>query len=79
MIEPQRYPCFTCGGSFCFGPHIYEGHHIDAYKINVYSVCWNGNWDGWVPRYERKILAHLAENGLPVPARNAAGYLPRSP
>jgi hypothetical protein len=55
MIEPQRYPSFTCGSSFRFGPHIYEGHHIDAYKINVCSVCWNGNWDGWVPHYERRF------------------------
>ena len=77
--EPIHYPCFTCGGTFRFGPHVYDGHHIAAYKFNVCSGCWSGNWDGWAPHYERKILIHLAENGLPVPARNAAGYLPRDP
>jgi hypothetical protein len=77
--EPIHYPCFTCGGTFRFGPHVYDGHHIAAYKFNVCSGCWSGNWDGWAPHYERKILIHLAENGLPIPARNAAGYLPRDP
>lgn len=71
------YPCFTCGMSFQFGPHRYAGRHIRAYRINVCQPCYSGNWDGWSPAYEAKLLAHLAEKGLPVPPRNGEGYLPR--
>jgi hypothetical protein len=71
------YPCFMCGHSFQFGPHRYDGHHIARYKISVCSGCWAGNWDGWAPHYEAKLLAHLEEQGLPIPDRNAKGWLPR--
>lgn len=77
--NPITYPCFTCGGEFRFGPHVYDGHHIGAYQINVCRPCWGGNWDGWTPRHESKLLARLRELSLPIPTRNAAGYLPRDP
>lgn len=77
--ESIKYPCFTCGGTFRFGPHVYDGHHVSAYRINVCSGCWGGNWDGWAPHYEPRLLAHLVAEGLAVPERNASGYLPRNP
>ncbi len=71
------YSCFACGSTFQFGPHIYDGKHIRKYEITVCSGCYEGNWDGWAPHYEEKILKHLNEKELPVPNRNEAGYLPR--
>lgn len=75
----MMYRCFTCGGEFQFGPHIYNGKHIAAYNLTVCLSCYDGNWDGWAPHCEAKILAHLKDNDLKAPARNEGGYLPRHP
>lgn len=78
--EPKfMYRCFTCGGEFQFGPHVYDGRHIAAYDMTFCMGCYGGNWDGWAPRYEPRILAHLKDKGLEAPARNEGGYLPRHP
>lgn len=69
--------CFACGGEFQFGPHIYAGKHIPAYKVTVCTTCYSANWDGWAPVYEPEILKHLKAEGIVVPLRNAGGWLPR--
>jgi len=46
--------------------------------IMVCDACWQGNWDGWNPRFEEKLLSILKKNGLPVPERNEKGLLPRN-
>ena len=75
-MQPIMMRCFTCGGEFPFGPHRYDGKHIPAYQFTVCSGCYSANWDGWGPMFEEKILKHLEENGLPVPARRG-DWLPR--
>lgn len=78
MTEPKfMCRCDTCGGQFQFGPHIYDGKHIDAYGITVCMGCYRGNWDGWAPHYEPVITRNLKEHGLPLPKRNEKGWLPR--
>lgn len=42
------------------------------------DFCWDGNWDGWAPHYENILLEHLKRKGLPIPKRNAKGWLPRN-
>ena len=78
MAEPKvLYTCDACGSQYQFGPHIYDGKHIDAYGINVCSGCYQGNWDGWAPHFEEAVTRHLRAKGLPIPPRNAKGWLPR--
>ena len=59
------------------GRHKYDGKQIPRYSLDVCSTCYEGNWDGWTPHYESKILLHLKEKGLPMPERNDNGLLPR--
>ena len=76
-LKPMMYQCFCCESGFQFGPHTYNGKHVAAYEMTVCLSCYEGNWDGWGPAVEAKIIASLKSQGLPVPARNAAGWLPR--
>lgn len=72
------FTCDVCGSSYQHGPHRYEGHRINLYGgIFACDTCWNGNYDGWAPHYERVLLAYLERQGLPVPQRNNKGLLPR--
>lgn len=71
--------CDVCGQKYQHGPHRYEGHKLALYGgISCCDGCWQFNWDGWAPHHEAKLIAHLKEKGLPVPPRNAKGYLPRN-
>lgn len=76
---PMMYACFVCGRRFQFGPSIYAGKHIRAYEIEVCAGCYEGNWDGWAPHIEAKLIPRLEAKGLPIPARNQKGWLPRHP
>jgi len=70
--------CDVCGASYQHGPHRFEGHRLALYgDIFACDTCWNGNHDGWAPQYESVLLGHLKRKGLPVPPRNANGFLPR--
>lgn len=73
----MMYKCFICGGQFKMGPHEYDGKYIKSYDISVCMPCYQGNWDGWAPPYEQKLLAHLKNKGLSIPARNSKDLLPR--
>ena len=70
------YRCL-CGNEFQMGPQIYNGKYIRRYDITVCKTCWAGNWDGWVPHYEKDLIEHLNKKGLTIPERNAKGLLPR--
>lgn len=72
-----RETCATCGRGFRYGPNRYDGKYIPTYKITVCSVCYQANWDGWAPQFEAAVTCKLREQGLPLPARNAKGWLPR--
>lgn len=71
------YTCFTCGREFQMRPHVYDGAFIPLYQVSVCRICYNGNWDGWAPHYEARLISHFKAKGLPVPTRNAKGWLPR--
>lgn len=71
-------PCVCCGQDFQFGPHLYDGKVARLYgNAAVCLTCWDANWDGWSPSVEPQFLKILEDKGLPVPARNAQGWLPR--
>ena len=69
--------CLLCGKRFQMGPHRYDGKLIAGYKMLVCQSCYSGNWDGWAPYYEDRIIKHLEEMQLPTPDRNDKGLLPR--
>ena len=90
MAKKQRDPdrvdpstvictCFCCGREFQFGPHAYLGTYVPYYKITLYKACYAGNWDGIGPYCEEKLIRHLEQGNIPVPARNNKGWLPRDP
>lgn len=59
------------------GRHETAVYHVDGYDFDVCWAHWEGNWDGWGPFFELAILEHLKENKIPMPPRNAEGWLPR--
>jgi hypothetical protein len=69
--------CEVCGSQFQYGAHVYDGKHVRAYGITVCRRCYDANWDGWGPFAEPAVLRKASENGLPLPPRNAKGWLPR--
>ncbi|UOA17445.1 hypothetical protein DSM14862_00190 [Sulfitobacter indolifex] len=71
------YSCDVCGSRHQMGPGRYDGKFIPAYKMQVCMPCFKMNWDGWAPIHEPKVITHLNEKNIPIPARNAAGWLPR--
>jgi hypothetical protein len=75
--DPLQDICFICNSEFRMGGGVYNGHYIRRYQISVCDPCWAGNWDGWAPIHEGRLLAHLKEKGIPIPKRNAGGWLPR--
>jgi hypothetical protein len=78
VTDPKvNYSCETCGQQVRFGPNVYEGKYIPRYQIMVCSGCYAANWDGWAPQFETAVTRKLLEQGQPIPARNAKGWLPR--
>ena len=69
--------CPLCYREYQFGPHRYDGTAIPRYQITVCNTCYRSNWDGWAPHYESQLIDHLKANNLPIPKRNAKGWLPR--
>lgn len=66
-----------CGRKFQFGPHKYDGKYIPRYDIEVCMICHKGNWDGWAPDCEKKLINYLTKKGKEIPERNKEGWLPR--
>ncbi len=75
--EKFMFDCELCGRPYQMGPHRYDGKRIPRYDISVCGSCYKTNWDGWGPKAESPILAHLERKGLPIPPRNEKGWLPR--
>lgn len=69
--------CDACSSFFQFGPQSYRGTYLPSYQVTVCESCYRTNWDGWAPHFELAITANLRSQELAVPARNAAGLLPR--
>jgi hypothetical protein len=69
--------CDLCGNQFQMGPHRYDGKWINRYQLSVCRSCYNGNWDGWGPFAEEKLIPHLKMKGIAIPERNDKGCIPR--
>jgi len=69
--------CDLCENKYQHGPHKYEGKQSVLFGLWVCPSCWKGNEDGWNPRHEAKLLAHLVKKELPVPPKNEKGLYPR--
>lgn len=69
--------CGICGNGFQMGPNQYDGKWIPRYQLSVCRSCYEGNWDGWGPVAEEKLLPHLREKGIEIPERNSKGWIPR--
>jgi hypothetical protein len=70
--------CEVCDREYQHGPHKYKGHRLHLYgDLSCCSACWDGNVDGWAEHLEPVLLKHLEQEDLPVPERNAKGWLPR--
>ena len=70
-------PCDMCGKKVQHSNHRYEGRMIPRYKLFVCQSCYDGNWDGWAPHSEGRLVAHLNAKGIPFLERNAKGLFPR--
>ena len=77
MNDKVMYLCFICSKNFQMGPNKYDGKFMASYNISVCRTCYEGNWDGWAPQYEQRLIAHLEKNGLEIPGKNEKGLLPR--
>lgn len=76
--EKFIFKCDVRGRAYQHGPGRHEGHRLELYgRIFCCDLCWQGNWDGWAPQDEHVLLEHLKQKNLPVPERNAKGWLPR--
>ncbi|CNF62744.1 Uncharacterised protein [Yersinia similis] len=77
--DGQTYSnCAICGKEVKYGQGAYDLRPLELYGVHCCDACWDGNWDGWGPRWEHKILAILKEKNLPTPERNEKGWLPRN-
>jgi hypothetical protein len=78
-VELNMIQCGLCGTSFPFGPHRYDGKYLPHYELHVCRTCLDSNWDGIASHHEEKLVAHLKNRGIPLPARNANGGYPLTP
>ena len=76
MINADTAQCFLCSKVFPYGHGRYPVIRIQDYDMMVCATCLSGNEDGWNPRHEAKILAHLRDIGMPVPPRLPNELLP---
>ena len=73
----QEVRCDICGGKFYQGMGYYPLRKVGGYELFCCQICYDGNWDGWNPRREPRLLARLKELGVEPPPRLANRLLPR--
>jgi hypothetical protein len=64
--DPIMIDCFLCSRPFQFGPHVYNGRHVQAWDIMICSRCDKGNWDGVVPANRPHFEPYLRSKGIEV-------------
>jgi len=69
--------CPLCEQIYHDRHHHHPGKRSELFQITVCPTCWEGNYDGWNPRLEPKLLEHAREIGLTIPGRLSNGLLPR--
>lgn len=67
------YCCDLCGSEYQFGPHIYSGHYLPSFEINVCNGCVPRKNSAIPALYEAKFRKILQDKGLEAPKRNADG------
>src|SRR5690242_6436535 len=75
--HPKLSRCELCRGIMWMGHDLSQGRYIATYDLRVCYACWVSSSGGWHPRYDSFLLERLRQTGLPIPARNANGWLPR--
>lgn len=73
----QVIPCQMCDTEFLTGRLGSHGHYVTAYQLHVCNTCYVCNLQGWAPLYEQKLVKHLEQRGIELPARNPNGLFPR--
>lgn len=76
-MTPYQVRCDICGAIHYQGMGVYPLRKVSGYGLFCCDACYEGNWDGWNPRHEAKLLAHLKAQGIEPPPRNGNGWLPR--
>ena len=74
--KPIEVHCDVCGERHYQGIGCYPLRKVRGYEMFCCKACIEGNWDGWKPSHEARILALLDEKGIAHPPRNADGLLP---
>ena len=62
MHDSNTRRCAVCGREYQWEPHRYDGEYIPRYQLNACSPCYMGNWDGWNPHFESKLVPKQAHN-----------------
>ncbi len=76
-LPKMMVECIVCETEFRMGSDVYAGKWLPSYQMYVCDACFAGNWDGYATDFDERIVQHLNSKGLPIPQRNARGYLPR--
>lgn len=73
----QEVTCDICGRTYYQGMGYYPLRKVSGYEFFCCDGCYEGNWDGWGPIREQRVLDLLAQKGIEPPPRNEKGWLPR--
>ena len=76
-MVPVEVKCDICGATHYQGQGVYPLRKVSGYELFCCDICYDGNWDGWNPCHEAKLLEHLKNIGVNPPPRNEEGLLPR--
>jgi hypothetical protein len=69
------YPCFVCGQSFHFGPHVYDGRAVQGWNCAaICKVCESSNQNGLMPDQWPDLIGNLQRQGVRVKL-NARGRI----
>lgn len=75
-MVPYKVTCDICGAIHYQGAGVYPVRKLAGYELFCCDTCYDGNWDGWNPRHEAKLLDHLNKIGVNPPQRNGKGWFP---
>lgn len=79
MQQVSKSDCDLCGKQYQMDQGRYEGNKLELYGAAFCcDTCWKGNWDGWGPIREPRIIQICEEKNIPIPPRNEKGWLPRN-
>ena len=68
--------CDLCGNPHQMGPHRYDGEFLSHYQMQICRTCLHIHWNGVLPAFEPRMVAHLEKRGIALPERNRKGLYP---